>query len=259
MTSRALLRCERVGQENRLTRLRSEGSIVLRPTIPKAREPWTRGDPTAGRVSVSAGTAGPLGGDRLSLDVHVGPGAVLVLNEISATLALPGTRGDTSMMTFTVRVEDGATLIWQPEPVIAARRCDHRQEIRVELAESARFHLREELIVGRHGEQPGNISQRVRVTRGGTPVYDQTLRLGNRFAGWNSPSVAQRAKAVGTMLIVDPGSGIGQGRSDLLGPASISVGLDDDTVQATAVGDDSLALSRSLDDALKLVGAPWWS
>ncbi|WP_051299341.1 urease accessory protein UreD [Arthrobacter castelli] len=258
MTARAAVSCQNVdGAANRLTRLRSEGQFVLRPTHPKGFEPWAHGAAAAGRVSVSAGTAGPLGGDRLSLDVYVGPGAVLVLNEISATLALPGTSGEQSVITFTVRVDDGATLIWLPEPVIAARNCDHRQDIRVSLAASARFLLREELIVGRHNEAPGNIAQHVRVVRDDRPIYDQNLRLGDRYQGWDSPSVADRSKAVGNMLIVDPASGIGTNRADLIEANTVGVGLDDDVVQASAVAADSLALSHALDEVLNRLGPPW--
>lgn len=258
MVSRAVLHCDRVeGGVNRLTRLRSHGQIVLRPTQPKGFEPWASRSANAARVSVSAGTAGPLGGDRLSLDVHVGDGAVLVLNEISATVALPGTSGDRSVITFSVRVDRGATLIWLPEPVIAARGCDHRQEISVELAADARFFLRESLITGRYGEEPGDVQQHVRVLREGVPVYDQNLRLGPGFRGWDSPAVTDRARAVGSMIVVDPGSTIGVGRSDLVDHATVSVGLEDDVVQVSAVAPDSLELARSMDEALSRLGPPW--
>lgn len=258
MTSRAVLACENVdGRGNRLTRLRSEGQFVLRPTVPKGFEPVVHGDAAAGRISLSAGAAGPLGGDRLALDVHVGPGAVLVLNEISATLALPGTSGAQSLATFTVHVDEGATLIWQPEPVIAARGCDHRQDIRVSLAQSSRFFLREDLIVGRHDEAPGTIQQHLRVVRAGKAVYDQNLRLGDRYRGWDSPAVADRNRAVGTMLIVDPESDIGRGRADLIDESTASLGIAADIVQASAVAPDSLALSRALREALTMVGPPW--
>lgn len=258
MTARAALRCESLnGVPNRLTRLRSQGPFVLRPTHPKGFEPWTQGSLDAGRVSVSAGAAGPLGGDRLALDVHVGPGAVLVLNEISATLALPGNRGEQSVITCTVRVEQGATLIWLPEPVIAARNCDHRQNIRVSLAASARFFLREVLIAGRHNEAPGNIQQHVRVVRDQRPIYDQNLRVGRRYYGWDSPAVAEGGRAVGNMLIVDPDATIGHTRAEPIDDDTARMGIGEDAVQVTSVAADSLALSRSLDNALRLVGSPW--
>lgn len=257
MASRAVLHCESVDGRNRITRMRSHGQIVLRPTRPKGDEPWAHRSASAARVSIAAGSAGPLGGDRLALDVHVGPGAVLVLNEISATLALPGTSGEQSVITYTVRVDEGATLIWLPEPVIAARDCDHRQDIHIDLASDARLFLRESLITGRHGEESGNIQQHVRVVRDGEPVYDQNLRLGSRFPGWDSPSVTDRSRSVGSIIVVDPGTTLGAGRADLIDDDTVSLGLADDVVQVTAVAADSLTLSRSLDEALRRLGPPW--
>lgn len=264
MSASAALTCELDGRgTNRLSRLRSEGQLVLRPTHPKGFEPWAHRRGEVARVSLSAGTAGPLGGDRLHLDVVVGDGASLVLNEISATLALPGTTGDRSLMSIDVQVGEGACFIWLPEPVIAARGCDHRQEVRVRLAESARFFLREELIAGRHGEQPGTIAQRVRVTRGGAALYDQELRLGERHIGWDTPAVADAARCVGSTLVVDPGGTIGTGsavsqtRSDVVDDSTTIMGIAADTVQISSVGEDNLAVGRSTSAALRKLGRPW--
>lgn len=264
MSASAALTCELDGRgANRLSRLRSEGQLVLRPTHAKGFEPWAHRRRDVARISLSAGTAGPLGGDRLHLEVVVGDGASLVLNEISATLALPGTTGDQSLMSIDVQVGEGANLIWLPEPVIAARGCDHRQEVRVRLAESARFLLREELIAGRHGEQPGTIAQRVRVTRGGGALYDQELRLGARHIGWDTPAVAGGAKCVGSTLVVDPGSTIGTGsavseaRSDVVDDSTVTMGIAPDTVQISSVGEDNLAVGRSTSAALRALGPPW--
>lgn len=257
MHANAALTCEKVGSVNRLTRLRSEGQLMLRPTIPTKFEPWAHGDPTVGRVSVSAGAAGPLGGDRLTLDVHVGAGASLVLAEISATLALPGTRGGQSKMTFTVHVEEGGTLIWMPEPVIAAHNCDHRQTIRISLATTARLFFWESLIIGRHNEDPGNIQQDIRVTRSGAPLFHQNLRLGPRYQGWDGPAVAGSNRAAGNMLVVDPGTLIGVGRSDIINSGAISVGIAPDAVQTSVVAPNNLAVTDSFDEALRRLGSPW--
>lgn len=264
MSASAALTCELDGRgTNRLSRMRSEGQLVLRPTHAKGFEPWAHGRHDVARVSLSAGAAGPLGGDRLHLDVVVGDGASLVLNEISATLALPGTTGDRSLMSIDVQVGEGAAFIWLPEPVIAARGCDHRQEVRVRLAEGARVLLREELIMGRHGEQAGTLAQRVRVTRGGGVLYDQELRLGGRHVGWDTPAVAGSAKCVGSTLVVDPGSAIGTGsaasgrRSEVIDGSTTILGVASDTVQISSVGEDNLAVGRSTSDALKSLGPPW--
>ena len=260
----AALTCEvdAHGQQ-RLSRMRSEGQLVLRPTHAKEFEPWAHLQRNISRVSLSAGTAGPLGGDQLHFDVVVGEGAALVLNEISATLALPGSTGDQSLLSIDVHVGEGGSLIWLPEPVIAARGCDHRQEVRVQLAETSRFFLREQLIVGRHGERPGTVSQRVRITRGGRALYDQELRLGTGHHGWDTPTVAGDAKCVGSTLVVDPDNAIGSGasasglRAEVIDDSTAVLGIAPDTVQITSTGADNLAVGRSTLQALKLLGAPW--
>jgi len=54
------------GGRLRLARLRAQAPLVLRPTGP-------------GQVHLVGGAAGPLPGDRLCLDVEVGPGARLTV------------------------------------------------------------------------------------------------------------------------------------------------------------------------------------
>ena len=74
---------------------------------------------------------GPLGGDLLRLDVHVGAGSALALGEISPTLLLPGPRRERSRTEIDISVGAGATLAWFPELVIATpgrrRRGEHRR------------------------------------------------------------------------------------------------------------------------------------
>jgi urease accessory protein len=142
----------------RVSTLRSEAPLILRPALPKAREPWAAHAHDVARVSLAAGAGGPVGGDELHLQVRVGAGSSLVLAEISPTLALPGPHGGQSRLRVDVEVAAGGTLIWLPEPVIAARGCDHLTDVRVELDEQARLFLREELLLGRHGERAAGSS-----------------------------------------------------------------------------------------------------
>lgn len=93
MRARAQLAVEHVtgpgGKDrSRISRLRSDGPLVLRPTIATGASPprpWDLGETGAVRVARTAGAAGPLGGDDLRLDVDVGPRAALVLKDVSAT------------------------------------------------------------------------------------------------------------------------------------------------------------------------------
>ncbi|WP_167626618.1 urease accessory protein UreD [Paracoccus luteus] len=259
MTARAVLASELAanGRGSRVRTLRSDGPLVLRPCHPKGPEPLTDRRHDVARVALAAGTAGPLGGDSYALDVQVGAGSTLVLTEISAMLVLPGPREGQSRMSITVRVDDGATFVWWPQPIIAARRCDHRHDVRITLAESARMILREEMLLGRHGEAPGDFSGRLRITRGRAALYDQQLRFGQAWDGWNGAAVLGDAAAVGSIVAVDPCW------TDMRPPAlpfhkdAALMPLAGPGVAIGAVAPDSLALRHLLTRGLHQLGPPW--
>lgn len=165
----------------RISVLRSGWPLMLRTTSPLAATPvttWACRTADAARVHLAAGAAGPLGGDRLRLEVRVGPGSALVLGEIAPTLLLPGTYGGHSLLDVRIHVGAGAALAWLPELVIAARGCRHATDTRIVLEPGARLVLREEVLFGRHGEPCGEYRQRVRVETGRGPLYDQELAAG---------------------------------------------------------------------------------
>lgn len=242
---------------SRVSRLRSDGPVLLRPAIATGAEPLRRWDlegPGAARVARVAGAGGPLGGDDLRLRVDVGPGAALVLRDVSATVALPGPHGDVSRMDTSVRVGRGATLVWLPEPVIAARGCDHHVSTRVDLDRGARLVVREELLLGRYGEAetPGTVRQRLRVCVEGRPVYDQEIAVGPGAPGWQGAAVTGGRPALGNVLVLDPEWGTGRyglPRVEARADAAL-LPLSDAAVLLTALADDALALRRVLDAGL---------
>lgn len=240
------------GVVSRVARLRSQVPLVPRPTGPGGVEPFVTGDPAAARVALSTGAAGPVGGDRYELEVVVGAGSTLVLREVSATLVLPGPHGERSHTQVRVRVEEGATLVWVPEPLIAARRCDHEHDVRIDLADDARLFVREELVLGRHGESPGSLLTHLRVRRQGRPLVVQTLSLGPAAPGSGSAAVLGSHRGVGTVVVVDP-AGHGQlaGRAD---DTCAVLPVDDRTLQVSALGVDGLDLRRRLDTVLSGLG-----
>src|SRR5690606_33759757 len=105
--------------------LRSQAPLILRPTHSKEPEPQVLRTGSAARVSLVSGAAGPLGGDDFELNIRVGAGSTLLLNEISSTLLLPGARGGRSSMRINIAVEEDSTFVWMGEPIIAARGCHH--------------------------------------------------------------------------------------------------------------------------------------
>ena len=244
----------------RITRLRSDPPLALRPTNANGPEPlrrWNLRELTPAWVSLAAGAAGPVGGDHLRLAIDVGPGAALVLRTVAATLALPGSHGQPSRGEVTVRVAANGVFVWLPGPLIAARGCHHDAVTRVTLEPGARLLLREELLLGRHAEQPGAIRQRLRVCLDNRPLHDQELAVGPGVAGWDGPAVTGGRRALGSLIVVDPDwpdhpadlpppvTGADTALLPLSGPAAL----------VTALANDALELRHRLDTGLAAVEA----
>jgi urease accessory protein len=237
--------------------LRSHAPLVLRPTLPKACPMPICRTAGAAHVSLASGAAGPLGGDDFQLDVRVGRGSTLVLSDISATLLLPGARGGQSRMRIAVTVEDDAAFVWLSEPVIAAQGCDHIHDIDVVLAPGARLFMRDELLLGRHKEQPGRLRQRIHVTRGGEPLLVQQLDVGAGVRGWQSPAVLGNRKCVGMALVVDPAWRGRRPDAAVLGNDAALLPLEGPAAMISALAGDMLALGRILDRGMARLGYPW--
>lgn len=157
-----------------------------------------------GRVHLVGGAAGPLGGDDLLLSLEVGPGASLLVGTVAASVALPGRDGARSRFRVEATVADGGCLMWVPEPLVAAAGCHHHASSTVDLAEGARLVWREELVCGRYREEPGDAVVSTVVRRDSRPLYRNELRIGPHAPGWDGPAVLGGARAVGSVLMVDP-------------------------------------------------------
>ncbi|ATG50267.1 urease accessory protein [Brachybacterium vulturis] len=238
-----------------ISRLRADTPLSPRPTIASGEEPFVRGGDAA-RIRMSASAAGPVGGDTYLLDIHVGAGSTLVLRDVGATLLLPGPHGELSRWVTRLRIDDGATCLWIPEPVIAARGCRHEHVIEAELAAGARLLFREELVLGRHREEPGSLSARLSVRRDGAPTVSQQIDLGPDAAGSRSPSVLGGHRAVGNVVVVDPEGAPGPAAAT---PDTGSAVMRQDpcTVQISALAADAPALRHRLDLGMDLLGPPW--
>jgi urease accessory protein len=226
------------GGRTRLTTLRSDGPLQLRPT--------------PGAVYLAAGAGGPLRGDAWDLDIDVGPGADLTIRSTAATVALAG-RGD-GWSTFRVRasVADGARLRWLPEPTVAADGACHRSIAEIALAPGARLTWREESVLGREGELGGRLVVCTYAHRGEQPLLRSELAL----SGQSDPVVRGGHRAMGSMLVVCPAAdedprstpsaedaGALIARPDLL-VAPIARGA----VLVTALSYDALGLRALLDE-----------
>ncbi len=245
----------------RVTELRCEVPLVLRLTGPVADGDgggWGAGSsrgllsevPPTVWVHLVGAAAGPLAGDELRLDLGVGAGVRLVVRSAAATVALPGRGPGPSRLTVDAEVGDGAELDLGPEPTVVAAGADHELVTDVRLAATARLRLREEILLGRFGEQPGSLHSVLRVdvaagSGGPIPLLRQELVLGEAEPGLRGPAHLGQARAVGSLLVAGPewaglaptaGVATGAGLLPLAGPGYL----------VSALADDAVALRRRL-------------
>ncbi|MFI8824906.1 urease accessory protein UreD [Streptomyces sp. NPDC053431] len=225
--------------------LESEGPLALRRT--RAPGPYTR-------VTVVGAMSAPLGGDRLALLVDVRDGARLLVDSAAATVALPGRSAATATYDVTLTVGADAELRWLPEQLVSAAGSALRMRTTVELAPTARLVLREEQVLGRHGEPPGTLATRLTVRLAGRPLLDQELRYGpGAPGGWNGPAVLAGHRATGQLLVVDPAFQDKPAEVRLLGEHAVLAPLAGPAALVTAAAPDALALRRVLDEAQGLL------
>ncbi|MFE9424782.1 urease accessory protein UreD [Kitasatospora sp. NPDC006697] len=155
----------------------------------------------AAHVVLVGAMAAPLGGDRLRVEAVVEPGARLLVTSAAATVSLPGREPAPAHYDLDLTVGADADLEWLPEPVIAAAASSLRLWTRVRLGAGARVHLREEQVLGRHGEPPGRLTSRLTVHQDGRAVLDQSTDIGaGAPPGWDGPAVLGGNRALGQLL-----------------------------------------------------------
>jgi urease accessory protein len=202
---------------------------------------------TADAVYLVSGAAGPLGGDVLELRIDVRAGATLRLRTVAAAVALPGRYGHESLLTVTATVGPGARLEYLPEPTVAANGARHRTDVSADLAEDATLVLRDEILLGRHGERGGACRTRLAVDRAGRPLLRHELDVSGSDPASVGPAVLAGHRAAGTLLTVDPGvTGVAAGSSEAVDPWVAVMPLARPGVLITALADDTRTLRQRL-------------
>ena len=193
-----------------------------------------------GELHLLGTAAGPMGGDRLRLEVVVGRGTSVTVRSVAAAVAQRG-NGTPSTHHVVVTVEDGAHLDWSPQPLIAAAGCDHRSTATVTLGVGASVRWRDELVLGRSGERPGRCASALRVVRGGVPVIHHEVSTAT--TGWDGPAVTAGAAAVGQLTVVGGGEVRGTATA---GRHAAWLRLGPDVGLGVALADDHPTLERHL-------------
>jgi urease accessory protein len=189
---------------------------------------------TPSGVYLVGGAAGPIGGDELSLRVTVGAGAILRLRSAAASIALRGLDGRESVLRVSVSVAAGGRLEYLPEPVVISAGARHATLISVSLADGASLMLRDELLLGRHGEAGGSARTVLRVDYAGRPLLRQSLAVSGTDPAALGPAVLSGHRAVGSLLLVNSPAGLGG--DDAVGDGAVG----DGAVGDGAIGDDAI-------------------
>ncbi|MFO1149638.1 MAG: urease accessory protein UreD [Alsobacter sp.] len=197
---RARFRREALGTE--AAELRESGGFRI-------RFPRVHGGPDAACETVMINTGGGMtGGDRLSVDLALEPGARVVATTQSAEKVYrsdgPATRLDVRLT-----VAAGAQLAWLPQEQILFSGARLARRMDVDLADDARLTLAEAFVFGRvaMGETLGDglVDDRWRIRRGGRLLLAENLCLaGPLQAALDRPAVAAGMRAVATVVHVAP-------------------------------------------------------
>lgn len=105
-------------------------------------------DDSAATVSILNPTGGLVGGDRLSIDVTVGPDAHAILTTPSATKVYR-TAGDPTVQEVTLRLDAGATLEWIPDHTIPFAGSAFAQTIDADVGDDASLIVVDAFAAGR--------------------------------------------------------------------------------------------------------------
>lgn len=224
----------------RLAVLRGAAPLLLRRTGPAG--------PGGVTVHLVGGAAGPLGGDDLRLDIEVGAQATLTIRSVAAALALPDRTGRASTMRVRATVAAGAHLHWLPEPLIAAAGCHHHAITEVQVAARGSLLWRDDVVCGRHGENPGDLRIDTTIGYAGSTLHRHQLAVGPTAPGWSGAAVLGGGRAIGSLVLIDPAWVHGAlPAGAVLGTDAALMPLAGPGLLATAVGADARDVRGALD------------
>ncbi|HEY1633852.1 MAG TPA: urease accessory protein UreD [Acidimicrobiales bacterium] len=232
-----------------VSNMRASGVLGIRDT------PW-------GLWIVGTG-AQPIGGDRLSVELDLGPGSTMFVRSVGASVARAGPRqGVESVAAVDARVAAGATLVWAPEPGIAAQGARHRSCGRVALAATSRLAWLDEVVLGRASEGPGTWVTSMRIERAGRAELAFELGSGPGARGWGAPSVLDGRPVAVTLVVVDPDRSLPPDASDMIeevdAVGTILPSASGSAVQLGVWGETLGSCRRVASDLLARFGPPHW-
>ncbi|HVW39944.1 MAG TPA: urease accessory protein UreD [Amycolatopsis sp.] len=144
---------------------------------------------------------GPVGGDQLGLDVSVAAGRALRVCSAAATIAHPGPHGDAINWAVSAAVDAGAELRWNPLPTVVVAGARYHCSFRADVAPDGLLVVREEIVLGRHGEPGGEYRGTLAVTVGDRPLIAHTTMLDGADHDLSGPAGSGGHRVLGSMLV----------------------------------------------------------
>lgn len=176
----------------------ANGSVVARGDL--AGTPfWCRWDGTTLWFVSSA--ASPVGEDDITIDLTVGEGVHAEVRSVAA-MVVYAARGEGTRLTTRLHVGAGATLIWQPDPVIVTARAQHRSVLVADVGVGGTLLADDLVVLGRSAETAGAFVSSTELRHGGTPISLTSFDTG--LPGWDGPGGTNGAKVVGTRILLEP-------------------------------------------------------
>jgi urease accessory protein len=167
----------------------------------------------------------------------------------AAAVALPGLDGLESVLRLSISVGAGGRLEYLPEPVVVADGARHATLVSVTLAAGAALVLRDEMLLGRHGEAGGSARTELRVNYAGRPLLRHALTVAGNDPASLGPAVLAGRRAVGTLLLVNEPGAIRGGEPSAAtagGPEVAVMPLAGPGTLVTALARDAVSLRRHL-------------
>ncbi|WP_426574534.1 urease accessory protein UreD [Aquihabitans sp. McL0605] len=180
-----------------------DGSVVAHGALALAPY-WCRWDGATLWIVGSAAT--PVGEDDITLDLRVGEGVRATVRSVAAMVVYAG-RGAGTRLTTRLHVAAGASLRWQPEPVIVTARARHRSVLIADVASGGELVADEVVVLGRSDEVAGAYVSATDLRRDGVPIC--LTSFDTAAPGWSGPAGTAGAKVVGTRLVIDATTAIG--------------------------------------------------
>ena len=141
-------------------------------------------------VALSAAQMLLLDGDELLIEVEVGPGCTLQVDDVGGTVAYPGV----SSWRLRAHVGERGALLWRGLPFVVASGARTRRATEVTLEAGATLLMRETVVLGRHGEVGGRVLSHLRIDQDGSPVLIEQL---------DGDAAEPRVGVLGTSRLID--------------------------------------------------------